>query len=139
LHEADSAHASSFNCSMRHSGPLDVLGTGVTVSCSPLPSRHLPGEEMIVCTGSAAEMCGRERSHKCDKCVQECTHADASVCKLVPSICGGRECYLAFSLDTCKSLSGKPIYRIRRCCNSTSEYSPICCIGLTLIIIMKSG
>ena len=30
-----------------------------------LPSRRSPGEEMIVCTGSAAEMCGRERSRKC--------------------------------------------------------------------------
>jgi len=93
---------------MRRSGPLDVLGTGVTVSCSPLPSRHSPGEEMILCTGSAAEMCGRERSRKC---VRERTHADASVCKLVPSVRGGRECYLTFSLDTCKSLSVADINR----------------------------
>ena len=28
----------------------------------------------------------------------------------------------------------KLIYHIRRCCNATSEYSPICCIGLTLLV-----
>ena len=29
----------------------------------------------------------------------------------------------------------KPIYCIHRYCNATSEYSPICSIGLTLIVI----
>jgi len=40
LLDADVLHTSSFNCRF---GPLDVLGTSVTVSCSPLPSRRLPG------------------------------------------------------------------------------------------------
>jgi len=33
-------HKSSFNC---HIGSFDVLGTSVTASCSPLPSRRSPG------------------------------------------------------------------------------------------------
>ena len=32
----------------------------------------------------------------------------------------------------------KPIYRIRRCCNATSEYSPIHSIGLTLFNTIPS-
>ena len=46
---------------------------------------------MIACTGSAAEMCERERSRK------PRTHSDASVCKLILSVRGSRECYLALS------------------------------------------
>jgi len=40
------ACTSTSNCRMRFIGPLqplDILGTDVTVSCSPLPSRRLPG------------------------------------------------------------------------------------------------
>jgi len=44
--------------------PLDVLGTGVTASCSPLLPTIRLGEETIVSAGSAAEMCGRERFHE---------------------------------------------------------------------------
>ena len=40
LLDADSGQTSGFNCS---TGPLKVLGTGMTVSCSPLLSRHSPG------------------------------------------------------------------------------------------------
>ena len=51
-------HTSSFNCQI---GPLDVLGTSVTASSSPLPSRHSPGRVIENGADSTAEMCRQGR------------------------------------------------------------------------------
>jgi len=55
--DADSGQTSSFYCS---TGPLKVLGTGVTISCSTLPSHHSRGRGNDCMHSSTAEMCGRE-------------------------------------------------------------------------------
>jgi len=47
---------------MRRIGPLDVLGTGVTVSCSLVPSRRSPGEEMMYAQAERSRKCDRERT-----------------------------------------------------------------------------
>ena len=43
-------------------GPLDVLGTGVIASCSPLPSRHSPGRVIrkSLCAQAAQQRCVEE-------------------------------------------------------------------------------
>jgi len=92
---------------MPRRGPLDVLGTGVTVSCSPLPSHRSPGEEMIVCTGSEAEMCGRERSRECVR-ERTPTHPSASLYSASAAVANAT---LRSVVDTYKSLSVADINR----------------------------
>ena len=93
LLDADSGQTSGFNCS---TGPLKVLGTGMTVSCSPLLSHHSPGREndcmhrqrsrdvrtrTFPWTHIAAHRCMhlRTRRQTWTKWTRLQTHADASV------------------------------------------------------------
>ena len=73
-------------------GPLDVLGTGMTVSCSPRPSRRLPP------AGGRKRLYVQEAQQRCvDRNVSINAHICVHVCKLILSVCGGCERYLALS------------------------------------------
>ena len=86
------ARMSSFNCRMWRIGPLDVLGTGMTVSCSPLPSCCSPGR------GNGCMRIAQAVQQRCaDVNVSMNAHRRVCVCKLILSVCGWREHYLALS------------------------------------------
>ena len=65
-------------------------------------------------------ICTAEREQKCRP------HFVVTFCRRGPRVSVAKSDYSA-SAET-----RKPIYRIRRCCNATSEYSPMRSIGLTL-------
>ena len=65
--------------------------------------------------------------------VNDCMAGRVTALHLITPTADGYSCTAGISVSV---KTRKPIYRIRRYCNSTSEYSPMCNVGLTLVIIL---
>jgi len=86
------------------------------------PRSVLGGGVPLMSTRVTPAVCTAEREQKCRP------HFVVTFCRRGPCVSVAESDYSA-SAET-----RKPIYRIRRCCNTTSEYSLMRSIGLTLLL-----